>query len=433
MALSARILLSSALFSSFAVATAAPIRLVSITSAALTPDRSAISVSFAKPCQFDFYGIVAQKVDGRRLELAVAGTMKNMGCIGLPKMMTVRVDAFALTGIEAFGAMAMDGGNDRVELVEILDVGLNQSTQFGTKAESANTSVATKQMPSASLEASYITACGSFAGVVVRSTDRGKQGLGLMEWSVRRPPATGSGLPSTCPYTQVSRELPALSPAALTRGISLIRPTSLATTDATQQYYLRLSQTQIESRAASQLNLRFQRRCNEAPVGVVVSALDATNTIAVGMLVAHYYNMPCEQASAGDSMRWSTYSQSIVLDPKASLRPMLVTANDRGRLRVKAPLRLQREPSQSHTMFSFYAPCGRTIGAVYATDSLSRVAVGILEQRSSVAACVGAAREKTLMLPASMAAAPMPTAAASIRPRDAAKTYPLRIRGQATL
>jgi hypothetical protein len=147
---------------------------------------------------------------------------------------------------------------------------------------------------------------------------------------------------------------------------------------------------------ASGLSLEYQRRCNEAPIGVVVSSPqvgELKRQIQVGMLVARFPNLHCaaEASTAGDAAlasgasvdqtSWVALQETEINLPRAA---SLVALNPQQGmdLQLRAPDQLtlagQRESQKMLRMsYSMSGRCGAAY-AVYAHDSQGMLAVGIL-------------------------------------------------------
>ena len=365
--------------------------------------RGEIQVHVALPCGARYFGlVVATQKDV--IKVAAAVLQDPVSCTTMAETVAVRVDYLATTAYRTVAPLGVHEGQ-RLRLAPFEQ--LQRSAEGGVAAV-------------------YAPRCGQKLGVLVHRVGATRIELGMAEGVVEHQAAV------TCSSTPKLYALPALAVTERTEIAPLrdIEPASkrsfslrLATIDPTQT-------TQI---APAGLSIAYQRRCNEAPIGIVLGPLrsdaDHSGLVQLGVLVASYPSLHCAEASADST--WQTIQEPALQLPLGTKVTALGSsdaatgAEQSLNLRVPSRLRLQgRGRSLQLLQVNYFTDCASTY-AVYGRDRQGVLAVGVLAATVESAAVQpeGGSRCKK---PLSEVSLQQPFVVPSVQ---AGELYPMRMKG----
>ena len=108
-------------------------------------------------------------------------------------------------------------------------------------------------------------------------------------------------------------------------------------------------------------SVTYQRRCNEAPIGLVVGA-NSMSQASVGVLVASYPNLRC-QAELPHAVSETMIEPALRFPSKISLVPMRQQPNVEASLRAPSELTLENGSKGSNLRISYIDIRSRCFGA----------------------------------------------------------------------
>jgi hypothetical protein len=371
-----------------------------------------LRIAVELPCGTELYGLIASADDKGRLFLAAAALQPEILCTSLPEEQEILVPYIATSGFQSIAPLDTDGLLNRLSLVPVSEV-LTAKRKHGGKL----------------VRAVYETRCGTPVGTLIRQTSATDLDVAMVELK-DRPSGMASAAVQTCDYGQRSKPIPAI---ALGEGYN-VRPLAKDVTDVGHVSYLRLAPVaagELKAAAATAplparpLVVRYFRRCNEAPVGLVVGSR-TRRAVQVGVLVARYLNHRCVE---GDHGEWAalTATDLVLSDGKTPLKlTAMAPSAELDSLRLKAPFELDKAPGAGRAarlMIDYFKTCERTLGAVYARDPAGRLAVGVLTR----AAAAASSECKTAATRVSFKVSMMhPFLSRHVRAGD---LYPMRLKG----
>lgn len=342
-----------------------------------------LRVAVTVPCGGEFYGIIASTNDKRKtMALAAAVSVDSIICTSMPSLQEVVVDYLDVTGFKSIEPMTIGGGSPRLSVARISDL-----------------KIARSKTQSDRLKVVYEPRCGRTVGALIRSTQPDRIEVAMVE----RP--ASSMQRSGCEREPTEREITAIDMTAKKR-VAILRD---RVESLTRLYTLKMAPISVKSIKTGKnggLAFKYKRKCNEAPLGAVVSDqknLDGKKAVRLGMLIANYYNIPCAGNFAVSE--WTDFKDSTVLIPK-DVTIRLMDPNMMTGLAVKAPTRIVSRTSKSgqgrrQVVLKHSAACGEVIGGVYSRDHKGGLSVGILTQGQFLSsnACKNESGEVSLSQP----------------------------------
>ncbi len=333
----------------------------------------ALKVAVELPCGSEFYGLVlvtpeptkgAKKklIPGKgRLEIAAAVLQDAIVCTTITEPKTIVADFVATRSFDVIAPFAVDGLNPRIVVSRLTDL----KVRTGRSGITATT-----------VEAIYQTKCGSALGALVRPGGGGRLEIGIVE----KPSRPGSGRGDDCaPKTQRSM-LTALSVEKHEVSALPEKPGSLGR--AFTLRYATVKKGSVKRGVDRGVSMTYKRACNEAPVGIVMKDLgkgkDGKRQVELGVLVAHYYNLPCKNLE-GKGAEDRIADQDLRLGKSVGLK-MKAT----GRKLAKGEALLLKTPTaltmggEGGIQVGYVRPCGQVDGAIYARDARGKLSVGVV-------------------------------------------------------
>jgi hypothetical protein len=365
---------------------------------------TSLRVAVPIPCGGEFYGIIASTNEKQKtMALAAAVSIDSIVCTSIPSQQEVIIDYLDVTGFKSIEPMSMGSGSNRLAIARISDMKITRSKDVGNR-----------------LKVVYEPRCGRGVGTLIRATGKDRIEIAMVE-----KPATGAQKDG-CERRPTEREITAIDVKVKKRVATL----SDKVESLTRQYTLKLAPVSpkgIRTGKNGGLTFRYRKKCNDAPLGVVVSdekIVDGRKTALIGMLIANYYNIPCTGKEAGT--KWEEHADSTILIPK-NVTVGLMNTSDAVGLMVKAPTRITTRGSKSgkgrkQLVLKHAATCGQIVGGVYSRDGKGGLSVGILTQGQYLSsnACKNETAEVSLSQPYFIGHQRMET------------LYPLRLKGQSS-
>lgn len=315
-----------------------------------------VKLSVELPCGGEYYGLVASADKKGHLKVAAAVQQDSIVCTSLPESVEVLVDYLAITRFKTIEPMKVDeGGNPRLLVARISDLRLVQA------GEDSN------------LSAVYEPRCGRDVGTLIRKVGKGRLELAFVESPAGMPSMDG------CESRQKQRVITALDTAAPFKVAALKdKPKSLSRAFRLKLAPLAKNGVRANPGVAGGLSLTYQRKCNEAPVGIVLGApqkaKDGKPTVKVGVLVAEYYNFPCAATNRGKDGGFATISDRDLTLPVGA---RVVAAKAAGELALLQPTKI-RHTNGKGVIVSANASCKEEAEAVYTRDARGALSVGVL-------------------------------------------------------
>lgn len=331
------------------------------------------------PCGGEYYGLVASADKKGHLKVAAAIVQDSIVCTAMPEATEVLVDYLAITRFKTIEPMRVDEGNPRLLVARISDL---RVVQAGADAN---------------LAAVYEPRCGRDVGTLIRKVGKGRLELAFVESPAGMPSLDG------CESRQKKRVITALDTAAPFK-VSALKDKPKALSRAFRLKLAPLVPNGVRAApGASGLSVTYQRKCNEAPVGIVLGAprrgKDGKSAVKVGVLVAEYYNFPCSAASTGKDGGQATISDRDLALPVGA---RVIAAKAKGELTLLQPTKI-RHTNGKGVVVSANASCREEAEAVYTRDARGALTVGVLsgavETELGKAPCKNAAAELALSQP----------------------------------
>jgi len=339
--------------------------------------------SYDLPCGAESVGALVRTNASRdTLSMAMVVRVSKILCTALPARVTAPLDYVSTQGFAKVQPLVLSAP---VRISPLPVSGLRMSRS------------------GAHIEAVYESGCGKLAGTILR---RGSEQT--VEVAMAEMTGTG-GSASTAGKKCAAGSITATVPGALIAEGRKFRPYEVTPSDIERAFFVRLASVKAESlkRGADGIAVSYYRKCNEAPIGVVVEGHTTKNKlqratsasgVRVGVLVARYYNLVCPDHAAAE-VEDRIRNQDISIPTSTVVTFMAPTR--------KASTLTIREPSQYAVLkkatgrgfaIDFKTSCNRQLGAIYTRDVKGHLAVGVLERQGDPFQCK-AGRDLTLFQP----------------------------------
>jgi hypothetical protein len=241
-------------------------------------------------------------------------------------------------------------------------------------------------------QAIFQSECSEFAGIVLQKNGSNQVQLSFLESQPKALRVSGR-----CSFDQKVKTISFLKLKSKNDIVAAVthRPSPM------RAYQLRLAEVdaQVSSKQANDtvVKVSYLRKCNEAPVGIVVGASHSSE-LKLGMLVAHYFNIQCDKSVAASS--WTTYRMQGLPVPSTSAISWLEESRGFGKFKVVPPSQyaIAKENQSQKLVLDFWTACSEDIGAVYTRDETQRLVVGILQNPTN-SPCKNRYKEVSLKQP----------------------------------
>lgn len=317
-----------------------------------------LRISVSVPCGGEFYGLIASTNDKTKtMALAAAVSQEAIVCTSMPNEQEILISYLDVAGFKSIEPMTVSGAA-RLSVARISDMTIVKSKTKGDR-----------------LKVVYEPRCGSSIGTLIRQTDRDRLELAMVE-----KPAAGMQT-GKCSRDPAEREITAIDTKTRTR-VAALKDTVKSLTRVFTLKMAPINPKGIRIGKNGGVKFKYKKRCNDAPLGVVVSdekMVGGKKTALIGMLIANYYNLPCTGTNEGST--WAEFKDSTILIP-AGVKLGLYSTKELTGLAVKAPTRISKQGkgARKHLVLKHSAACGQIVGGVYSRDSQGGLAVGILTQ-----------------------------------------------------
>lgn len=312
---------------------------------------SEMKVQFDLPCDATWDGFVLNPHSNGTLTINALMTLKPNGCTGLPKPMTAtlpRLDWHRFKKIETLHPHDWMG---RPVLVKTKEARIVRSKNRGPFV----------------LEATYQSRCGSPLGFVMQTTD-GTTKVAYLELIKKN--ASNELCDGALKLVRLPNYLSGHS------KIDLIPTESIP---LEQRYTLHLAHiVRLEKSPNGGVDISYQRRCNEAPVGVLTQPADQSTHL--GMVVAHYYNLSCP--ANGPKVTNDQYHHSFIgTDRMTTLFPINPKTHTK-KLQLTRPQRFAYTSHQSPQgiVVETLGSCHQNLGIVSRPNSKGEPRIAVLSE-----------------------------------------------------
>ncbi len=348
------------------------------------------------PCGSRYVGLVARgDSQGKVLEVAAAVTDTSMVCTSMPMVVEVGADFLATRRYKNVAPMAIIAGT-RVHAVSVEEL-----------------RIAATPTGHSTVHAIYTKHCGRDLGTLIRRTAGDRLEVAMLEESVSKDRA------ASCLAAPSARRIPWIAAPSKSR---LIKPMLPSSRSFAKQFDLILAPIVSIESSRGGASVTYQRRCNEAPIGLVVGA-NSMSQASVGVLVASYPNLRC-QAELPHAVSETMIEPALRFPSKISLVPMRQQPNVEASLRAPSELTLENGSKGSNLRISYIDSCQLRY-AIYARDASGRLAVGTLALAPSSGVEAFGSQPSCVREPSKVEMV-QPFLAANV---DANTIYPLRMRG----
>lgn len=327
------------------------------------------------PCGGHFFGFIVQKKGKRQVELGAAIKRERVMCASWPSREIHDVD-FLPKGYSVQSKVVRDLFTD-LTLGTIREIRTQKSARKGERK----------------LYAVYEDKCRSRYGSLVR-----KFGGRLEFATVHR-----KGVDVSEEGCMVSEKI-AKIPGVRAYDHDALLPVAKRTKDLDREFRLHLApvmESSIQSGKLAGVSLKYARACNEAPVGIVLQHDDKGKKLKVGVLLAEYYNMICDEEQGG----FTTLSnEDLQIPSNWQLTGMQPPSDGSPGLALRMPTEWetqQMDPKNdngSGFVIKYYEGCGQLVGSVYSHDAKGNLVVGILQQQK-VGQCQKGTRQAAIEQP----------------------------------
>ncbi len=326
-----------------------------------------IKVQFDIPCNASFEGFVVNPLASGTVTVNALLSVKPQGCSAMPRLTTRRLPSIAWNKFKKIKTLKPNEWMGRPVLTKTLE----------------SREVLKKKLKW--VEVTYQTRCGVPFGFVLDETNAVITQVGFLELIKK---SEGS---DQCDSSLKVAKLP-------DQGISQrhLAPKSTDTVALEQQYRIRFATIErIQSSPRGGVEIVYQRRCNEAPVGVL-NQPDRRAT-RLGMLVAYYYNLSCP--SHGPQQMRDTYAHRFIHKNPAKPFMAMPASAETTALELRRPLRfsyMKRSQSQGLAVDS-YDRCNGNLGLVIRPSEEGEPRIAVLTEKKA-SACKSPTKEISLKL-----------------------------------
>lgn len=348
------------------------------------------TVSYDLPCGGEAVGALVRTNASRdTLYIGMVVRVNKISCTALPARVSAELDYVSTKGFAKVEPMAI---GDPVRISPLAVSGLRVSAS------------------GAQVEAVFENSCGKLAGTILRRGNADTVEIGIAEMAGAGASASTAG--RKCTAGAITSTVPG---ATIGEGRKF-RPYEITPSDIERAFFVRLAEVKAGSLdrhtggrngPGQGISLSFLRKCNEAPVGVVIDgqttkgslprSIDLTR-VRVGVLVARYYNLVCPEG-APVMVEDRITNKDINIPASTEVTYMAPTRNANSlTLREPSQYALIKKQTGRGLVIDYKTTCNRQLGAVYARDGKGHLAVGILERQGDPFQCQ-AGRDLTLVQP----------------------------------
>ena len=349
-------------------------------------DNDGIKVTFLRPCGGKLEGFLLYENEPDTLAIAAVIGLKKVTCISLGRPMTMVIDHVNVSGYKTIKPFNTKLAGRSIKLIV--------TSRIELLAEGTAT-------------IAYESSCRPTAGLVL-GVDRKQQTYTARIVELGKPSRRRACHHSPKLLHTKALRLPSGVGLASTNHQNLIHQPRLQLAPIDLNHLERVGQeiTQV----------RFKSRCNEAPVGLVISApqrkpaanvstavtSEGVTTVGLGMLTVRYSKYPC--VNKNDAY-WQTFvtrglrfGPNVTLKhlrfPKSSLRKMggRRSLNQGGLLSVIKPIGIRRPETtlpldealtrtSLNPTLQYRKTCNKHLGTIYGFDQEGHLSLGVLQYK----------------------------------------------------
>lgn len=319
-----------------------------------------VRLGFKPACGAKFYGLLSQRDHDGNLQLAALVERDQIFCAKIPEKSEITVDFIDIKHTKKLTAMALDRPL-RIRLASVSGIKRQSTTSGGT-----------------TLSLVYESTCRPIAGVILRRNTSHQIEVGIAEQ------ATNNKCPSRSAITEVKS-------LTISSGSRLLALRTAQQASIYRQHQLRIAPVNIESIRKVSSNRGFstlyRRRCNEAPVGLIVGG--TANAPQIGVLVAHYPNFRCLPNQPEWTWLRFTSSDLTIGDNAKTFAPSKASST------LSVGLAARYSQTAKGLNIAYIKGCSRPLGVVYSPLESGKLAIGILTASNS-SSCKEAPSEVSL-------------------------------------
>jgi len=366
------------------------------------------TATYDLPCGGEPLGALVRTNASRdTLYVAMVVRVNKILCTALPNRVTTELDYVSAKGYEKVEPMAV-GDPVRISPLAVSGLRVSESGKH--------------------IEAVFENGCGKLAGTILRRGNADTIEIGIAEMAGAGATASAAG--KKCQAGAITATVPG---AAVDEG-RRFRPYEVTPSDVERAFFVRLAEVKPGSlvrrgagsgpNKSGSISMSFFRKCNEAPVGVVVDgetvqgrlprSIDVSR-VRVGILVARYYNLVCPEGTP--LMVEDRITNHDINIPERTEVTFMAQTHKPSSLSLREPSQyaMLKKQTGRGLVIDYKTSCNRQLGAVYTRDGKGHLAVGILERQGDPFRCK-AGRDVTLVQPFAGKGA------------GVASVYPLKIR-----
>jgi len=311
-----------------------------------------LKISYELPCGASFYGVVADSTL-ETLKVGVAFLMKPIRCASMPERHEMVINYLNTTGFKEIRPLKVHQTRIKIVKNRMIDV-----RTLGPKGQ--------KQV----VQMAYEPSCGAPVGTLIQELDESSLGVARLEKMASQQSLTN------CPRAQSLKSVKELA-IKDGRKLTIIADVKDEIAQSMDIKLVKIKKGSLVRLKRRGVKLTYLRDCNEAPIGVVLKS-GKNGSSHIGMLVAKYHNRKCQKPKV-----WSHYTSKDVYIPKKYKVYALGTMPTKNNLKITAPTAFARfgskKKAQTGLAMDFLDSCNEMIGAVYASNALSRkVHIGLL-------------------------------------------------------
>jgi hypothetical protein len=333
---------------------------VELQQVALENGETSLKIAVPIPCGSRFFGVLTSET-GNVVEVAAVIKRERIVCTGWPDRHSEVIE-YVDFGRKQVTAKRVFDLAERVTLGEIRAVAATASGKV------------VGMMPDV---------CKKPLGTLARKTEDGLELALVYE--------KGGESQRGCKLREVAETLPGIR--AVGQKLS---PLKRKATDIARQFRLRrapIKPGSIVRNSIKGLGATYSRRCNEAPVGIVLGTPKlnkngADHAVAVGVLVAEYYNMRCADPE-GTRVWDEIFNADLKIPASWNLTELdgVVTAESNRELAVQVPVHVRQggsvlSPTQQLSL-GYFKGCGKIVGSVFSHDNSGRLVAGVLQDTTA--------------------------------------------------
>lgn len=313
---------------------------------------SSAIVSYSLPCGAKYLGTVVLQ-EREELALGVAYKVKSTQCVMSPTIQTERLKWLS----HAYNK----------KLIPLAKMPLKGRWYY----KPINKLQSTAKLKGDDLNIVHLSSCRNNTLPLIHSKNNSTE-VGIIEYK-SSPRERG-----VCPPT----EKLVVFKNILTKKHPPLKAVTPKTTDLKKSFVIQIAPPNKGSvkRSSKGIYLSYKRHCDEAPIGIVTSDIKNKNNqkrVAVGVVLARYYNLNCRKDTPHTTQETLINSQ-IKINRSIKLVAFKKSLKN---LNIRTPKIIINK--RKVTSLDYYSSCTYQLGAVYGIDLKGNLSIGVLEKPSN--------------------------------------------------